>query len=355
MRVTSFLIIFLLLTCSSHLALAQVANVQVIYSKLEQSNLEIELTGDVVALNDALLTSLESGVVKTIYVDTGERVTAGQVLLALDDSLAQIALTQAKAALQSATVTHQENVRLYNEITNLAKNKVVAKTLLAERKSNVAYSQSLLAQAKAAHALQQETVNRHILTAPFSGIIAQRNIDIGEWVNPQNSVLQLVSDDALRIFIEIPQQYFAQVKNTQAIETIITPDSQAQQPLNLILSTYTAVLDSVSRTFQARIDLPENTALISGMSANVKVILPQANNQQVSLPKSALKRHPDGSYSAYAVENKKVKRIGVKLLGSNFNQVIVQGIADNVAIITSGNELLIDGNPVTISNNKGAN
>lgn len=55
------------------------------------------------------------------------------------------------------------------------------------------------------------------------------------------------------------------------------------------------------------------------------------------------------------LKNKKVKRIGVKLLGSNFDQVIVQGIADNVAIITSGNELLIDGNPVTISNNKGAN
>jgi RND family efflux transporter MFP subunit len=352
MRTNVLNVIFLIFTIYSYTASAE--SVSVVYSKQEANDLTIDLTGNIQALNDAMLTSLESGVVKTILVDTGDRIVAGQALIELDDTLAKITLAQAEAAYDSANVNYQENLRLYNEIINLAKNKVVAKTLLAERKSSVAYNKAMLAQAKATLALQQETVNRHKLMAPFSGVIAQRNIDIGEWVNPQDTVLQLVSSDKLRIFIDIPQQYYNAFNNLSSIQTQVTPDTKNQQTITLPLSNFTAVSSPISRTFQARIDLPADTTLISGMSAKVRVILPKSNSSQVTLPKSALKRHPDGSYSVYSVNNNQVKRISVNLLSSSFNQVVVQGVGDNNAIITSGNDLLIDGASVTIADSKGA-
>lgn len=346
--------ISLLSLCLCFNTFAESAKVQVVYSKQEAHNQELVLTGNITALNDAMLTSLESGVVKTINVDIGDHVAKGQTLITLDSSLAEIELNQAQAVLASAEITYQESLRLYNEITELAKNKVIAKTLLAERKSTVAHSKAMRKQAKATVTRAQEIVNRHTLIAPFAGTIAQRTVDIGEWVSPQNAVLQLVSDSNLRIFIEIPQQYFNDVAQSSAINAIVSPDAQKQQPLQLPLTAFTPVSDPISRTFTARIDLPNKQQLISGMSAKVRLLLPNENQTQVTLPKSTLKRHPDGSYSVYTVVNNHIKRVAITLLKSGLDNVIVQGVDDNVAVITSGNELLIEGSTVSISEVQGA-
>ncbi len=340
-------LMFTLALISFHLS-AAAQDVNTVIAKQQTSNLEIALSGSVQAFNDAQLTSLESGVVKSIYVDAGDKVKAGQVLLSLDDSLAKIQLDQAKAVYQSAKVKYNEDLRLLNEISQLTKQEVVAKTLVSQRQSNLANSEALLTQAKATVRLQQEIVKRHQLLAPFAGTIAKRNVDIGEWVSQQSQVLQLVSDNNLRLFINIPQEYYQAIKNTTSIPAIVTPDVTSQKPLSLSLAQYINVSNPTSRTFRARIDLPQSTELVAGMSANVKVSIPRANASQVNLPKSALKRHADNSYSVYAVENGKAKRIGVKLLKTDLDTVVVQGVPDKSNIIVSGNDLLTEGTQVNV-------
>lgn len=343
------------LTLVSFFIHATPLNVEVVYAKQQASNLELELSGNVRALNDAQLTSLESGIVRSVNVEAGDQVNLGQVLIELDDSLAMIELEQAKAVYQSALVTYQEDLRLYNEIIELTKKEVIAKTQLAQRKANLANSEALRAQAKAKLHLQQEIVKRHTLRAPFAGTIAKRDVDVGEWISQQSQVLQLVSDDSLRIFVDIPQEYFSEVKYNNNIDVLVTPDTAPNTVIKLALSQFINVSNPISRTFMARIDLPKNTEMVSGMSAKVRLILPRNNASQVTLPKSTLKRHPDGSYSVYAVENNKIKRYGINLLRTKFDQVIVQGVPENTAVISSGNELLIEGTSVSIDNNKGAN
>lgn len=347
-------LLFVKLFFVSSTLLAASLEVEVVKAQQQASNFELQLSGNVKAKNDAQLTSLESGVVREIKVDAGDTVSVGQVLIVLDDSLAVIELEQAKALYQSAQVTYQEDLRLYNEIIDLTKQQVVAKTQLAQRKASLANSKALRAQAKAKVRLQQEIVERHTLRAPFSGIIAARDVDVGEWVSQQSNVLQLVSDEALRVFVDIPQEYFNQINSNNNVDVLVIPDSSPDQPINLSVSRFIGVSNQVSRTFVARIDLPNDTAMVPGMSAKVKLILPHANVSQATLPKSALKRHPDGSYSVYAVENKKVKRFSVNLLRTSFNQVIVQGVPHDTAVIISGNDLLIDGTSVNVKNNQGA-
>lgn len=355
MRAFIVKIFFITTTLISFLSYGAVQEVEVVLSKQEKSHLNIELSGTIKAMNDAQLTSLEPGVVKIIKVDEGDHVSAGQVLIELDDSLAKIRLDQAKALYQSAEVKYQEDLRLYNEITELTEQKVTAKTLLAERKSNVANSKAMLAQTAATLKLQAEIVARHKLVAPFAGTIATRDIDVGEWVSQQSKVLQLVSDSTLRVFVDIPQEYFNLISKNTDIKVTVTPDTSSGSPIELSLTKFINVSNPTSRTFKARIDLPAKTTLVSGMSAKVQLSLPHQNASQVNLPKSSLKRHPDGSYSVYAVEQEKIKRFGVKLLKTDFNNVIVQGVPDGVQIIVSGNELLIEGTPVKAVQSKGVN
>jgi RND family efflux transporter MFP subunit len=313
-------------------------------------NVELSFSGNVKALNDAQLAIQESGIVNAIHVEAGDSVNTGQVLIELDDSLAVIELTQAKAQAASANIKYQEDLRLYNEIVGLAKREVVAKTMLAQRKSNVANSQAMLNQVKGSVKRQQAVVSRHKLLAPFAGTIAVRNVDLGEWVSPQSQVLELVSERSLRIFVEIPQEHFDDIKNADSIIARVTSDFSVDTVMALSLSQFNRVSDPSSRTFQGRIDLPENTQFVSGMSAKVTLVLPTHSASQVSLPKGTLKRHPDGSYSVYSVVDNVVKRIGVRLQSSSFDKVLVQGVPDNAAIITSGNDLLIENMPVSIVN-----
>ncbi|MGB1299467.1 MAG: efflux RND transporter periplasmic adaptor subunit, partial [Psychrobium sp.] len=186
------------------------------------------------------------------------------------------------------------------------------------------------------------------------GTIAARNVDLGEWVSPQTRVLQLVSAQSLRVFVDIPQEHFHSIQTSETVPAVVTPDFASNEGMNLALSQVNLVSDQASRTFQGRIDLPMNSPLVSGMSAKVTLMLPSQQSAQVNLPKTALKRHPDGSYSVYSVINNAVKRISVRLISSNFDKVLVQGVPDNAAVITSGNELLADDMPVTIVSNKGA-
>lgn len=353
MRILIVNILFLLLSTNSVYATGNTTNVEVVYAQQQVRNVELSLSGNVKALNDAQLASQESGIVNHIHVDAGDTVKAGQVLMELDDSLAVIELAQAQAQATSANIKYQEDLRLYNEIVGLAKREVIAKTLLAQRKSNVANSQAMLNQANATVKRQQAVVSRHQLVAPFAGTIAVRNVDLGEWVSPQSQVLQLVSDQSLRIFVDIPQEHFGDIKTTNSIAARVTSDFSLEA-MSLSLSQFNRVSDPASRTFKGRIDLPENTIFVSGMSVKVSLILPTHNASQVTLPKGTLKRHPDGSYSVYSVVNGVVKRIGIRLLSSSFDEVLVQGVPDNSAIITSGTDLLIENMSVTIVDKKGA-
>ena len=346
-------VLFLTIALASFSLSAAIKNVETVVARQEISNLKIELSGTVQALNDAQLTSLESGVVRIINVDEGDNVKKGQTLIELDDSLATIKLDQAKAVFQAAQVQYKEDLRLLNEISELTKQEVVAKTLLAERQSNLANSQALLSQAEATVRLQEEVVSRHKLLAPFAGTIAKRNIDIGEWISQQSQVLQLVSDNSLRLFVDIPQEYYQGIKSNESIQVLVTPDTASPKVLNLVLTQYTNVSNPISRTFRARIDLPQNTELVSGMSAKVQVIIPRPHASQVNLPKSALKRHPDNSYSVYAVEEQKAKRIGVTLIKTSLDTVLVQGVPDKANIIVSGNELLTEGTEVKVVTSEG--
>ncbi|WP_042143501.1 MULTISPECIES: efflux RND transporter periplasmic adaptor subunit [unclassified Pseudoalteromonas] len=353
MRNIVYIQLFLLFTSLGLKAQAEPLNVEVVYSKQEIKNYEISLSGNVEALNNAQLTILEEGIVKSIKVDAGDAVVKGQTLIELDDTLAKIQLAQAKSTLDSAKIQYQENVRLLNEIQALAQKQVIAETLLSERKANLALSKALMTQEQAKVDLQKEILKRHALTAPFSGVIAQRNIDVGEWIAQQDPTFQLVSNDSLRIFINIPQEYFNKIKTSTAVNASVIPDTSPTDIIQLNLSQFVTVSNPISRTFQARIDLPKNTQLVPGMSAKVKLSLSGQQATQVTLPKTALKRHPDDSYSVYSVIDNKIKRLAVQLVQTNFDQVTLLGVPDHAAIIVSGSELLVDGTSVSIKDNKG--
>lgn len=117
-----------------------------------------------------------------MLVDAGSVVTQGQPLLKLDSALADHQLAQQRAAVNAADVLQAERLRLVTEAEQLTAQQLFPQTELALRRAALAEAQAMYQQAQASLQQQQEIVARHLLTAPFSGVIATRSTDVGEWV-----------------------------------------------------------------------------------------------------------------------------------------------------------------------------
>ncbi|MCO7224400.1 efflux RND transporter periplasmic adaptor subunit [Pleionea sp. CnH1-48] len=327
--------------------------VDIFYPKAGIHQQALQLTGSVEAEQDAGLASLQAGRVAELFVDAGDLVEKGQKLLTLDASLAELSLAEARAALEAAKVERSEAERLYEEVQVLSKRQVVAQTQISERRAQVARAKAELTRQEANVAIAAEVLRRHTLYAPFAGVIAKRSTDIGEWVSQQNEVFTLVKQSALRLKVAIPQQYFSILSKHSNIKINVQSNAVGSNVLNLSVSRLVPVFDQQSRTMSAYIKLPQSSAFAAGMSANAELFLPNQTEPLVWLPKSAIKQHPDGGNSVFAVVSGKAKRVFVNINEQRDDLVAVTQASANLAYVISGVELLRDGQKLKVNKVQG--
>ena len=312
------------------------------------SKAALTLTGTVQAIQNTQLASQQSGAVASIFVEAGDRVTKGQLLLALDDTLAKLQIAQANAEKNIAEVAVQEAQRLHKELKALSKRQFVAQTFLAERQANIIRADAELKNAKAKLALQQELLNRHHIKAPFDGVIIERSVDVGEWIGTQNNTFDLISHDQLRIELAVPQQYFIQFSQANSIVASIQMNDRNNSEINTQVERIIAAIDDSHRTFKVFVAVPKDSGLLVGSAVSVAMNLSNALDKRVWLPKSALKQHPDGGSSVFAVIDNKATRVFVEVLEQQESKVVVKGAPSEYQYISSGVELLNTDTPVTV-------
>ena len=345
----------LMLIASASTALAADATkVQVLEASARQETQLLSLTGTIEAKQHAALAPLQAGLIAQLEVEVGDIVEKGQKLLVLDSKLAQLAVKQAEAMKSAAQAEVREAERLYEEVIVLSKKQLVAETLLGERISGLEIAKAKLGEASAQLASQQELLSRHTLYAPFSGVIAERQVDLGEWVTQQTPVLTLVEQKGKRLNVKIPQEYFVALNQQKTTPVKVTPDFTRGSAFDAQLDTLVAVASNNSRTVTGLINLPDQAEFVVGMSARADISLSASNQLLVWLPKSAVKQHPDGGRSVFTVINNKANRLLVKVVETNGEQVAIEAISTNEPFIVSGVELLKDGDLVTIEKRVGA-
>ncbi|GAA6154330.1 efflux RND transporter periplasmic adaptor subunit [Pseudoteredinibacter isoporae] len=323
------------------------ATVEVVYPEGDNQGNRLQISATVEAVQHARLATQQAGLLETLYVEVGDEVNAGEPLLALDNQLATLELNEAKASLTAARLAQEEAKRLYEELKALASKKFVAATLISERRAQLAQSEAELSRQQAAMAIKQEQLRRHTLYAPFDGIIAERLVNLGEWVNQQSAVLSLVQADALRLKLAIPQEYFQQVPLGAKVS--ITGDHDRSTTLSTHIDRIVPVSDRQSRAFIAYISIPPSAGLNVGMSATATIALNDSASGRLWLPKSAIKQHPDGGASVFAVEGGKAQRHIVRIEAQKQNRVAISGAPAGKAYVKSGVELLRDGDALSIT------
>jgi len=158
----------------------------------------------------------------------------------------------------------------------------------------------------------------------------------------------LVEQANMRLNLAIPQEYFIQLNNNANVDVVVTPDVIGAPLVNARLDRLVAVASNSSRTVTGLVELPNDFNWIAGMSAKANIKLPTNSESLVWLPKSAIKQHPDGGSSVFVVENSQAKRVLVKIVKTQDEQVAVSGAKADKPFVVSGVELLQSGDKVKV-------
>jgi len=288
--------VLLLVCCQAGAAFAQdnlPAPVSVVQATIAPVYEEIPLTGSVTSPRLSRISPRVGGLVSAVLVDAGDEVSQGDSVLQLDRVLAQIELSRSRAQLNEARARLKEAKRQRDETAELVKNKHIASTNYEASVAEVEFSSATVARLEAELEMQKEILARHTIHAPFGGIITDKLVEAGEWVDTRTALFELSSIDVLRVDIPVPQFYFNQVEIGTPVS--IRFDSLPNRIFDEQISMKVPMGSASARTFPVRVDIQNTDRIIApGMSARVRIMLKQ-RGQTMLLPRDAIVKKPDGS------------------------------------------------------------
>lgn len=240
------------------------------------------LDGTVEAINQATVSAQTSGRIIAIDCDVNDYVPAGRILIRIRSTEQVASLTQAQAALKEATAREAEAQTHYQRIQDMYQRRVVAKATLDEASAGRDAAVARLIAARAGLDAAREGVDYTEIRAPYSGVVTQKFVQVGQTVAPGTPLMAGASLDALRVVVEVPQSIVDQVR--KARQAAVYVDGRRIESTGLTL--YPAAQPGTN-TFRMRIELPTGPqGLAPGMF--VKVGLVTGETEQLMVPRGSV-------------------------------------------------------------------
>lgn len=322
---------------------APVETVSTAVAEPQQWERSVESVGSLRAVQGADLSTEESGVVAVIHFENGQEVQEGDLLVELDSQTEQANLRSAEAEQDLARTVYERTLRL-------RQNNTVPQSDLDAAQSQLRKMSALVEQLKA-------TIRKKQISAPFSGRLGIREVNVGQFVNNGARIVSLQSLDPIYIDFLLPQQLIAGLRPGKALEVItdVYPDRVFDGELTAI----NAEIDRVTRNIrlQGTLNNPEG-ALRPGMFA--RVILSLGDPEEVvAIPATAVLSAPYGD-SVFVVTEKESEQ-GDKTLVAEQRFVrtgramgdfvsVTEGLKAGEAVVSAGVFKLRNGSLIQVNN-----
>ena len=299
----------------------------------------------VLAWQQAVLYAKVAGYLKTLLVDKGDTVQAGQLLGEIE--VPELLADEIQYVVE--TDVARTNYQRLAEARQKAPDLVVPQTVDDLRgaweiaQAKLQRTRTLLGYAR--------------LTAPFSGVVTARFVDPGAFIpaatsgTPQSAaVVTLMDFSRLRIQVFVPEPEVPFITNGLPAQVVV--EELAGKVFTGSVTRYANALDEATKTMLVEIELPNPTgALRPGMYASVKLEV-ERKRDALLVPVAALLVEKAGT-SVFTVAEGKARKTPV-VLGFNdgVNVEITGGLTADQAVILLGKQPLADGQPVTLAEAK---
>jgi len=316
----------------------------------KDSNGEIRLNEE----RAVYLSPLAPGVVRSILVDVGARVQAGQVLFEVESSeyrQAKADLLRAVAGVTLAEATAARERDLYEKGVCPRKDVLEAAAALAE----AAADRSAVVGQLLAFGLRQRDIDALLtggaaaqsglmpVRAPFTGTVLERSLSLGAQAQPGDKLLLLADTAKIWVITTVYEREVAAVLQAQRlgpVEAAVTVSAYPDLTFKGHVEQVGGTLDEATRTARVRVvvDNPDNL-LRAGMFARVQLLMAGAAGG-LALPEEAVLEDEGRSFVFVRAEGSYFIRRPVTTGRSSEGWVEVSGIAAGDEVVTNGAFLL---------------
>jgi len=323
-----------------------------------------------------------AGFLKSISVDVGDRVRAGQLLAVIevpelqdeirqDDAAVKRAaeeINRAQADLERARSAHDVAHLAADRLTNVMK---VRPNLVAQQdideasgRDRVAEAQVATAQASLASARDQLEIAKaagsktHTLfdyariTAPFAGVITHRYADTGAMIQTGTSsqtqsmpVVRLSENDRLRLVIPVPESAVSRIHLGQHVDVTV---QSLHRTVSGTVARFANRLDTDTRTMRVEVDVQNaNLELVPGMYADASLSLDQVSGVVIA-PVQAVDRSETGARVLAVGRDGRLESRAVTLgLETDDRIEVKKGLSEGDVVVVGSRAQLKPGTMVT--------
>lgn len=284
------------------------------------------------------VTAQVEGQVTKLYFDSGDEVQRGTPLL-----------QQYVADDQATLKALQADLRLA-EIELARIEKLVLEKLVPQ--SDLDAATSRLDRVRAEVESLEVAIGKKSIRAPFAGRLGIRQVNLGQFIEPGDSIVRLESLDRLYADFKLPQQALPRVDVGQAVQ--ISVDAWPGKNFAGVISAIEPAVDAATRNVSLRAEIVNSDGrLRPGMFADIRVAMPERRNVLL-VPQTAISFSPFGN-SVYIVEGADpdtvVRNVYVNVGQTRGDLVeVLDGLDAGQQIVTSGQMKLRDGAPVLVDN-----
>lgn len=289
--------------------------------------------------NTAPAVSAETGGrIAAILVDAGDEVEAGDVLARIEPEVQQISVNSARAEVRRLDALLENERRRVERLSDLARQQSVAQDQLDEARTAVESLQAQLEAAQSRLADAEYNLNQTQVLSPVSGSVQARLVSDGDYVSAGTRLFELVSTQALRAFLPLPEHLQDRVEIGQPVRLAIParPDEQVTAEV----TDLRPVVGEGSRAIELIVDLDNPGHWRPGGSVTAEVILER--HEGLVAPPAAVVRRPAGTV-VYVVDDEQARERSVTtgLRGSDWIEV-VEGLDAGETVVVDGAGFLTD-------------
>lgn len=284
----------------------------------------IDIQGHVDAQESVSVGPQMPGLVKRVYVNAGDKVSAGQVLAEIDAD----AMTQQLASLKTQRDLSKQ---VYDRQKNLWDQKIGTEIQFLQTKAQY---EAIESQVKAV----QEQIDMAKIKAPIAGVVDEVNIKAGELASPGFSNILIVNTSSLRVKAEVAESYVSKVKTGSPVN-IELPD--AGRSINTKVTYAGKMINQMNRTFNVEVALaPNEENVVPNMIAILK-ISDYTNDSAIVAPLSIIQQNANGTNYVFVAVETDGKYIATK---RNVTYTwTYNGMAEITSGLKTGDQLIVEG------------
>jgi membrane fusion protein, multidrug efflux system len=302
----------------------------------EPFNHYIEVSGTAEAVKEAFISPEVGGQIREIYVNEGDYVARGQLLVKLNTEITESSIADMKSALALATTVYEKQARLWKQGIGSEMQYLSAKN------NKESLEQKLVT--------LQAQLDMAMIKSPLSGVVDKIFSKNGELAMPGARLMQIVNLDELYINADVSETYLSQVNENAVVKLAfpVYPDLKMEVPIYRKGN----VINPNNRTFNIQLKVKNPDRQLKPNILSVIQIRDFSADSAIVIPSILIKQDITGSY-LYTMQQVEGKWIAKKVYvtpGQSYQDktMVVSGLQEGERIITQGYNMVSDGSEVYV-------